>query len=214
MTRVVPAILVQNQEEYLEKIRNIEVRNEVDIMQFDVLDGSMFNASSWSDLDAIKNLGNTPNLELHLMIENPVKTVKEWLHKISTVKRAIIHSEIKADLSESISQIKKLGIEVGLAINPETPISAVKTYLDDIDVLLIMGVYPGQSGQQYLGSVINRKIREVHEKFSDLPIAVDGGITLLNAESIVDAGASELCVSSTIWQAENKKKVIQSLSSF
>ncbi|PIQ67353.1 hypothetical protein COY25_01330 [Candidatus Uhrbacteria bacterium CG_4_10_14_0_2_um_filter_41_7] len=214
MTKVVPAILVQSENEYLEKISNLEVRNEVSVMQFDILDGSMFGASSWSDIEVIKNLGNTPNFELHLMIENPLQTVEKWHSKIKTVKRAIIHAEIKAGISESISAIKKLGIEVGLAINPETEISAVKMYLDDIDMILIMGVHPGQSGQKYLGSAINKKIREVHEKFSDLPVAVDGGITLLNAESIVDAGASELCVASTIWQAEDKKKVIQSLSSF
>ena len=209
---IVPVILAQSQEEFIEKVHNDEVKKLAPLFQIDILDGSLFNTTCWADIEIIKTLDHLPNFELHLMIDNPLPVIKMWKENIPSLQRAIIHAEIHRPLGAVIDQIKLLNLEVGIAVNPETDLMSVKNQIEDVDILLIMGVHPGASGQSFLGEFILKKIQNARAHFPNINIAVDGGITLENVKSIIDAGTNQLCVSSAIWKAKNPTEAIKQLT--
>lgn len=211
--KIVPAILAQSKEEFVEKISNEAIREHAPIWQIDILDDSMFNATCWADINEITTIESLPDIELHLMIANPLPTIHEWKENIPTFKRAIIHAEIHRPLGVVIDEIKHQNIEVGIAVNPETNLMSVKHHIEDADLLLIMGVHPGKSGQKFLGEQILNKIQEARAHFPNITIAIDGGVTIENAKSIVNAGADQLCVSSAIWKADNPTQALKQLTS-
>ncbi|MDP2631550.1 MAG: hypothetical protein Q8P30_02145 [Candidatus Uhrbacteria bacterium] len=211
MPQVVPAILVKSKVKFEDKITNQALRKLAPLWQVDVLDKTMFKSSSWANAKEVSTIGNLPSIELHLMIQNPLPTVMEWYNKVETLKRAIIHTEIERPVGSVLHRIKKLGIETGLAINPETAVSAIEPYVKNIDVLLIMGVNPGKSAQKFLGNLILSKIRESKRRFPKLKVAVDGGVSLETVADIVKAGADQLCVASTLWKAKNIETVFHRL---
>ncbi|MFH1711661.1 MAG: RpiB/LacA/LacB family sugar-phosphate isomerase [Patescibacteria group bacterium] len=203
-TTVVPAVLTYAEDDFVSRMSDPEVRKLASLYQIDILDGSMFDETCYHDPLAMSHIKLPPKVELHLMINDPLPVVEEWQRRVPTLERAIIHAEISKMLLPVIEGIKNLGLEVGLALNPETDLETVERLLPTLNMLLIMGVNPGKSGQKFLGDDILKKIETARKSFPSLKIAVDGGITLENASEIVKVGANQLCVSSVIWQAENK----------
>lgn len=209
---IVPAILVQSRQAFEEKILNPYLRKVAPIYQIDILDGSMFNALSWADVEQISKISSLPEIELHLMIKDPLPIIEIWKQNIPTLKRVIIHAEIGQDLDKLIARIRHIGpIEIGVALNPETALKEIEDLTEKIDLLLIMGVYPGASGQKFIGRPILKKIKQAEKKYPHLPIAVDGGITQKNAKKIIKAGATQLCVSSAIWNSPEPSDAYQNL---
>ena len=211
MTLIVPAILEKTEKDFKEKIQNAEMRSLANIWQIDVLDGSMFNADSWADASKLQEL-DPPHIELHLMIDDPLPVIEEWTSHVPNVIRAIIHAEIPQDLRSTIDTIHAMGIDAGLAINPDTPLDAVYELHESIDMLLIMGVQPGFSGQRFLGDQILEKIKEAKNSFLAIQVAVDGGVKETNAERIIDAGADQLCIASGIWDSISPAKAYKMYS--
>lgn len=211
MTTIVPAVLVHSEEEFNARVSNEALRKLAPLWQMDVLDGSKFHETSWADAEAAAKIPTLPEIELHLMIENPLPVVDAWKKSIPTVKRAIIHAELDRELFPILSSIKELGIETGIALDPETPIEDFRKIIEEADVLLIMGVHPGKSGQSFLGEMILQKIRDARERFPNKVIAVDGGVNLENARAIADAGANQLCVASTIWNETHPEDAFTAL---
>ncbi len=203
MPEIVPSILVHSQEEFATRIQNKLVHLLAPVWHFDILDGTLFNATSWADVDVVSQADMLPIFELHLMIEQPIETLRTWKRRISHVRRAIIHAEISSPLSEEIAAIKSMGLEVGLAVNPETDIADIEAVMTDVDVLLIMGVHPGKSGQTFLTDQVLPKIEEARSLYPHVRIAVDGGVTEANAASIVAAGADQLVTASTLWGSKD-----------
>lgn len=210
--KVVPTILVQNLEMFKKRISDSTVRKLTSLWQIDVLDDSMFDANSWFEPNQIAKMTDLPELELHLMILNPLPIIEQTKFHLPTVKRIIIHAEIDMPLEPIIDYCKNLGIEVGIAINPETKLKAIKPFANKINSVLIMGVHPGASGQEFLGRKILRKIKKARKHYPHLLIAVDGGINQENSKSITKAGAHQLCVGSAIWDSKDKSSLIHMLS--
>ncbi|MFH1631814.1 MAG: hypothetical protein ABIA47_02180 [bacterium] len=211
MPKVVPAILAKSKKGFEDKITNETLRKLALLWQVDVLDGSMFKQSCWAKPEAVSEIESLPEIELHLMVQNPLPVIMEWFNRVDTLRRAIVHSEIERPVGAVLHRIKKLGIEAGFAINPETSVGAVEPYLHTTDLILIMGVRPGMSGQGFLGERVLAKIRESKRRFPGLKVAVDGGINLENATDIVAAGADQLCVASTLWKAKNIEQAFRAL---
>lgn len=209
---VAPAVLAANEEEFVQKLSESDVRQLANLYQVDVLDGSMFGATCFEDALIAAALANPPDIELHLMVQDPLPVVHRWHTHYPNLKRAIIHAEIDQDVLSVIEKIKAMNIEVGLAINPDTHLEAIERLTPMLDLLLIMGVEPGASGQAFLGDPILEKIAHARRQFGIMTIAVDGGVTLDNARSIVDAGANQLCVSSAIWKSVNRARAFAQLS--
>jgi len=142
--------------------------------------------------------------DVHLMVEEPERHIKAFVDAGADI--ITIHYEATPNLYSAISMIKKSGKKAGIAINPHTPVSAVKDMLDCIDLLLIMSVNPGFAGQSFIPFSVN-KLREAHSYIStgkkDVLIEVDGGINENNVVMVRDAGANIIVAGSSIFGYKN-----------
>ena len=149
--------------------------------------------------------------DVHLMIEEPEKYVEDF--KNAGANSITVHYEACRHLHRNIEQIKKLGMNAGVALNPHTPVELLQDVLWYIDVVLIMSVNPGFGGQQFIEhsiEKIKRLRRMIDENHYAALIEVDGGITLSNAAAVVHAGADVLVAGSSIFGADDIIKTIES----
>jgi ribulose-phosphate 3-epimerase len=117
-----------------------------------------------------------------------------------------IHPEATNDLQASIQKIKDLGKKVGVSLNPETKISVIKNYLNEIDLVLIMSVNPGFGGQKFMPEVLDKikELKSIQKKQNiDFDIEIDGGINFENSKIVIEAGANILVSGTTIFKSNN-----------
>ena len=159
------------------RIKSIISLNETttDYIHIDVMDNKFVNNFQFPP-NEIKKLSNLSNklFDVHLMVTEPEKYIKEII-KINNIDSITFHIEIEQNINNIIKLIKSYGIEVGIAINPNTSLNTLNKYLSKIDKVLIMSVEPGYGGQEFIESTVD-KIIKLRNKKSDLLIEVDGGI--------------------------------------
>lgn len=209
-SELIPALLVESEKEFEEKLRLVE--NDTDTVQVDILDGSLFDNTTWFDAENVGALRTRVNYELHLMVKNPLPIIRQWVKHVPNLTRAIFHAEMERPVGPVVQKIQdKHGLEAGVAVNPETPLSEIESVFHTIDTVLIMGVDPGFSGQEFQGKMIYEKIRRAHKHRPDLPIAVDGGVHEEVLEPLITAGASRLCSASMIFGADDPTAKLREL---
>ena len=205
MIQIVPAFLVASEKEFERNLRLVE--NDCRLIQVDVLDGSLFPNTCWYDAERIGALKTDIEMELHLMIENPLPVIEAWKKHVPTFKRAIVHTEMHRPSGVVTGTIKdELHLEAGIALNPESPLQEIEGVIHQVDQLTIMSVHPGFQRQKFGDlrdgldtETILQKIRDARAHQPDLMIEVDGGITQDLIEPLVRAGANRLCVGSAIF---------------
>jgi ribulose-phosphate 3-epimerase len=213
MIEIIPAILAHSAKDFEEKLRLVET--ECKTVQVDILDGTMFANTSWFDVSHISALKTNLAYELHIMAENPIPIIEEWKEKIPTLKRVIIHSEIDRQLGTVIDHLKEhLKLEVGIALNPATPIEEIRDVIERIDQITLMGVHPGTSGQSFEGDYLLDKIKRIHRLYPAISLEIDGGVTKELIPALVDAGITRICGASLLYKAENPTKTLQELKMF
>jgi len=203
MIEIVPAILVKTPAELQQKLK--EVEPYVNRVQIDIMDGK-FVPNKTVQPEEMKSFKTKLIKEAHLMVEDNERYVDEFL-KLD-FDMIIVHIESCKNVKKIIKRVKEQGKKVALAINPPTPLSAIKNYLDDLDMVLIMTVNPGFSGQGFIPEV-SSKIKELRQMKKNLDIEVDGGIKIENAKIVLEAGANILVSASGIYNFENKKEIIE-----
>lgn len=158
---------------------------------------------------AIRKVTELP-LDVHLMIENPEKYVKDFANAGADI--ITVHYEAcKENLEEIINLIKSCNVKVGLSIKPKTAPDVVLPYLKDVDLVLIMTVEPGFGGQQFMHDCA-KKISKIKENSrEDLIIQVDGGINNVTAKICTSLGANSLVAGSYIYGNSDIKNAIDSL---
>lgn len=178
---------------YKELIKEIN-KTSCDYIHFDVMDGRFVKTKNL-DVDELKELLSISNKknDIHLMVQNPMEYVDHL--KNCNIEYITVHYEA-SDVVKSIKEIKRLGYKVGVAINPDTSYSVLKDLLDSIDLILVMSVVPGKSGQSFIPDV-SSKIDNLKEIIKDrnlnVKISVDGGINNMvlkyvsNADILVSA---------------------------
>ena len=204
MVQIIPAILATTEEGYQKRIQQIEesglFKNKW--VQIDLMDNKFVQNKS-IDPEIIAKYPIGSNLEAHLMVQEPYAWVEELIR--IGVKRIIIPAEIHfKEIDRIVDLIKYLDVEVGLSLNPETEATSIESYLDKLDIVLIMSVHPGFQGQSFLPEVLN-KIKEVKEMRDDLMVEVDGGISDETAKQVADAGADYLVVGSALYKYDTLK---------
>lgn len=212
MIEILPGILAENAEELQEKLFFPGFWQPGMTAHVDILDGSMFGATCFCDATAVagrsKSTPHTPHhtplpfIELHLMVQNPLPIIEQWKSLIPETTRAIVHIEIERSLDPVLDRARELGLETGVALCPETPPDALDRVHHIPDRVLVMGVRPGASGQQFLGELILAKIRRLRALHPLFTIAVDGGIRAENKKDVIKAGANALIATSAIWQSK------------
>lgn len=186
-----------------------------DLIHIDVMDGH-FVPNITIGPSVIKDLRRYSDLlfDVHLMITNPDKYITQFADSGADI--ITIHIECDIDIEDTVNMIKSHNKKVGISLNPSTPISRIENILDKVDIALVMSVYPGFGGQKFIQSSID-KIRELKDLISSrelsAQIEVDGGITLDNAKSVVEAGADILVAGSAIFGANNIKETIKQFKS-
>ena len=212
MKIIAPSMLSSDFGRLIDEIELINKSN-ADWFHLDVMDGVFVPNITFGSpvLDIFKNYAKKP-LDIHLMIVNP----ENYIDKFSSYNPDIItiHMEAVKDISPVLKKIKNLNIKAGLAINPDTPIKHLEPYLNEIDMVCLMGVFPGFSGQKFINKT-NSRLRDlknlVESKKSKVLIQIDGGVDLSNVKELSRLGADILVSGSCIFKSKNPSKIIDSL---
>lgn len=204
--KIVPAVLTDRPDELKKMIAQSE--GFCDLVQIDIMDGKFVPSRSISAEDLAK-IKTGLKLEIHLMVSEPGRYLEPF--KKAGAKRIVFHYESKEDPAEVISKIRALGMEAGIAINPETPVSKVEKYFKDIDILLFLSVDPGFYGSKFIPEVCD-KARAVIGKKDRPVIAMDGGLKAENILMIKDAGVDLACVGSGLFGKGDPKENYRNLT--
>ena len=202
--KISPSILSADFSQLGQEIRNLE-NSGADMIHVDVMDGHFVPNLTIGPpvIKALRKYTNIP-FDVHLMI-NPVhKYIKDYAESGADI--ITIHPEATSSLQESIDEIKKYKKKVGLSLNPDTKIEVIEKYIDQIDLVLVMSVFPGFGGQKFIKDVLKKieKISEIkHKKNFQFDIEVDGGINFSNFKEVLEAGANVLVSGTTIFKENN-----------
>ena len=179
-----------------------------DYIHVDVMDGHFVPNITIGPLivKAIRPLTNLP-IDVHLMIENPDNFIDDFANSGADI--ITVHQETCKHLHGTIQSIHKLGIRAGVSINPATPVSSIQPIIREIDLVLIMSVNPGFSGQSYISSCTDKikKLRSMLDECnSSADLQVDGGINAETVNEIITAGANAFVAGSAVF---NEKKSVK-----
>ena len=199
--KIAPSILSADFGQLGSEIKRLE-DSGADMIHVDVMDGH-FVPNLTIGPPVIKALRNYTKLpfDVHLMIAPVHKYIKDYANAGADI--ITIHPEATDNLQESIKHIKNFGKKVGVSLNPDTEINIISHLLDQIDLVLIMSVFPGFGGQKFIPNVLD-KIKELKkikdEKNLNFDIEVDGGINFDNSKLVIEAGANILVSGTTIFK--------------
>lgn len=213
MIKVLPSSNPEKEEKLVNYVRTL-IDLGVEYLHCDVMDG-VFVENACLSIDRLSEVRNNTNilLDVHLMIDNPLRHIKEYL----ALKPNII--TVHYESCKNISELKKLSklvrkkdILFGIAIKPNTPVSALFDLVDYIDLILIMSVEPGKSGQKFMDIAL-QKIKDavILTANKDIIIEVDGGINEDNFDSIVSCGGEFLVMGNAFYKSKDRQTLLHAI---
>jgi len=228
LIEIIPAILTDTSTRFKELVRKIEPYTSR--IHVDVADGEFVSNLTVKGYNEIKETESAVKFDVHLMVKRPQDLMKEWYYTYAD--RFIIHAESEVVLADIIKVIQEHGRKVGLALNPETQVEKIEPYLlrsvrssasrrsrnktsenktiSGIDFVQFMTVHPGFQGGKFINEVIDH-ISLFHNKYPDIIIMCDGGITPETAPKLVKAGATVLVSGSYVVRSPDMGKAIEEL---
>lgn len=184
-----------------------------DWLHLDIMDGHFVPNLSFGPpvIKSLRKTQQTAFLDCHLMVSEPMK----WVEPLGKAGADLFTFHIESDMPEGgpkelIDAIKAAGMKVGISLKPGTPAEAVHEFADAIDLLLVMTVEPGFSGQKFMVDVMP-KVKSLREKYPLLDIEVDGGLSPTTVDSATEAGANVIVAASAIFGSNDKGGVIKAL---
>ncbi|MEK9146912.1 MAG: hypothetical protein AAB639_01820 [Patescibacteria group bacterium] len=207
MAIIVPGILTNNEQDYEKRLARAE--HVADLVQIDLVDGK-FSPNITVGAHVIAKYPPACMLEVQLMVVYPINYTDD-LSRLEYVSRIIFPFEIPGDVANVIYTIRKFGKQVGLSLNPETPVAAAGHFFDDIDLLLLLTGRPGYSGQK-LSEATYARIKQAKNLNRELPVEIDIGVDYQNARKLAHSGADFLVSSSALYNAPDFRVAYEKMS--
>ena len=213
-----PSILAADFKVLGQEMKKTE-ENGAAYIHFDVMDG-MFVPSISFGMPVLASIQDATEqfMDVHLMVQEPIRYVEAF--QKAGADCVTVHLEACEDVKTTLDKIHACGMKAGLAVNPETDVKELVPYLEDVEMILIMSVYPGFGGQKFIPESLD-KIREVramlNEKNLETDIQADGGIYVENVREVLDAGANVIVAGSAVFRGdagENTAKFMEILKSY
>lgn len=209
MIQIAPSILSADFSKISDAVKIAEESGS-DVIHVDVMDGHFVpNLTFGPQLVASLREKTSLPLDVHLMVDNPrsfiplfAKAGADWIS---------VHVEASVHLHKDITLIKEYGKKAGLALNPATPLPLMNEILEELDFVLLMTVNPGWGGQEFIQSChskISRLRSWIREQKLEIPIQIDGGVSLSNMEELIKDGADILVVGSAVFGEKNPREAI------
>ncbi|HSQ36118.1 MAG TPA: ribulose-phosphate 3-epimerase [Candidatus Binatia bacterium] len=213
MNPVFPSILSTNYFNLESRLSAFE-KGRIDFIHLDIMDGHFVDNISFGPAMARAIKDQFPfRLDAHLMVSNPARMIPHFID--AGADWLSFHVETEDPCDELIAVIQDSGRRAGLALNPDTPLERVQPFLNRLDYVLLMSVFPGFGGQKFIVDSLERVRRlkqEIDRLQSHCQLQVDGGITLDNVSSLQTAGADLFVIGTHLFNAENIEEKIGQLS--
>ncbi|MEK7678974.1 MAG: ribulose-phosphate 3-epimerase [Deltaproteobacteria bacterium] len=212
MKKISPSILSADFTRLKEELRAIEDAG-ADYVHVDVMDGSFVPNITVGPfiVEAARRATALP-LDVHLMIDEPERYITDFAKAGSSI--ITVHVEATVHLHKAVQMIKDAGLKAGVAINPATPVSALEDIINDVDLILVMSVNPGFSGQGFIPACLKKisALRRILDNTGlKAELEVDGGIKANNIREVSHAGADVFVSGSGIFTTADYKKTIKSM---
>jgi len=207
---IAPSIAAAELGQIRDEVRSIELAG-ADLIHIDIMDGVFVPNLTFGPwiLDVVRSVSELP-LDCHLMVSRP----QDWIPLLAQAgaNTITIHIESTPHIHRHIETIKKLGKKAGVSFNPGNPVSEIEELLDWVDIVQVMGVDPGFSGQEFIHNALRKvgqlsRLRESREYL----IEIDGGVNLENIRDLRDAGANIFVLGSFIFSHRDRKAAIAEL---
>ena len=184
-----------------------------DLFHLDVMDGHFVPNISFGPfvVGAIRAITDM-TLDTHLMIEHPDKYIEPFIENGSDI--VTIHVEASTDVRRDLQTIRSHGRKAGLTLNPDTPVERVMDFFGDIDLFLVMSVFPGFGGQKFIGDVLSKVEAAADFRAKnglDFAIEIDGGINADTAALARDAGVDILVAGTSVFRADDYAAAIRGM---
>ena len=185
-----------------------------DWVHFDVMDNHYVPNLTIGPMvcQALRDYGITAPIDVHLMVEPVDELIKSFSKAGATY--ITFHPEASKDIDQSINLIKDGGCKAGLVLNPDIPIDVLEGYLEKLDMILLMSVFPGFGGQKFIDSVLEKVVELrsiINDKNLETRLEIDGGIKLDNIREVADAGADTFVSGSAIFGQPDYSEIIQKM---
>lgn len=200
---IIPALLTNNINDLKQKLAKLN--GLVDWIQIDIMD-NIFVPNISILVKDLFNIKTNANLEAHLMIKNPENTFEDCA-KIG-FKRVYFHFEAVDNVEKILNKMDEFDFEKGIAINPDTPIEKILPFIDKLNAVLFMSVFPGFQNQKFIPEVLN-KVKELKKQAPKIKIAIDGGVKKDNVKLIKKAGVDLIGVGSAVFENDEVKRNLE-----
>jgi ribulose-phosphate 3-epimerase len=205
---ITPSILAADFGKLQQEVASIE--DHADWLQLDVMDGHFVPNLSFG-APVAKWIKTKLPLDVHLMVTNPADRIAEF--QAIGAKHITFHAEVVPTTQarlDLLKAIRKTGATAGIALNPDTPVSAIDDVVSKVDMVLVMSVHPGFGGQMFIADVL-KKVEILRAAHPHLMIQIDGGIDAVSAPKARKAGADNLVAGSSVFSADDRARAISVL---